>query len=360
MKAVLLLDYATFNFEAGSMTPSKLGEIVLNDDLRFKSVGLSENSPRVSPFGVSWLQNSGFSARPHRVQFSGVGCSHFEPLLPVLRESATNHLSRLDFAFDVVIKKKDWVDFVANAFKESCNSERIAKKITIAGSGQAMTVYIGSRRCAKYCRIYNKSLENPNYELPVGGFVADDEYLIRYEVEFKRFKGKGQDFDPSFLFDSYFSDQSTVIEFVKDVWRLYGEEFLLPCPVDDLELVCRYDKEYKFCSNDELHRVAEDHLYDSPRVYDSTVSYIVSKFGKYIPLIIADPLYRGLCLQACENYCGFKLDLVVGCSESAFYDLDENESEVSFSFLPMLGVDSEQLYIENFKGGDFSDRPDSR
>lgn len=331
MKATLLLDYVTFNFDAGSIDLYQINDVLAgNVDLKFHKVGLSDNSVFVSPFGLSYLNNSGFEARPHRLQVSGVGCVHFEPVLPVLREYAPNHISRLDFAFDVVCKKQDWRDYLKSNISATFDCTRQAKKYNFAGSGEATTIYIGSRKCAKYCRIYNKTLEDPDYQYisPDGGTIqiADDEYIIRYEVELKRFKSKVQNFDPSYLFDAYYYDPQVVIDFVKDVWRLYGEDFLLPCPIEELELEVR-TKRLILLNSESRKQYVIDNLYSKPQAYSNTVRYVADRFGKYIPFIIADPLLRNLVLQQCEVYCGFKLDVIVAASEAGFYDFDEKGDE---------------------------------
>lgn len=337
MNATLLLDYATFNFDTGSVDLASLSSCISPDsDLKFKPVSLtSENSPMLSPFGFYYMDNNGFAARRHKLQVSGVGCSHFEANLPYVRSLAPNHLSRCDFAFDVVMSREDWHKYLVKVIDKSFSQDRDSKKYTFAGSGEAVTVYIGSRKCAKFCRIYNKTLENPDYFAVIDGEkiqpVKDDkgvfgQYIIRYEVEFKRFKSKVQDFDPSFLFDSYFGDSSVVVDYVLNVWRLYAEDFMLPCDLSELVLSIRYDKQ-KFCSKQSSDMFINDTLYDKPRVFDSTVDFIASRYGKYIPFVLVNPFLRNLVLQQCEAFCGFKLDLVVSVCESGFYDNEISEKE---------------------------------
>ena len=62
------LDYATFNFDADCMSKVDVASALCGDphcDLRWSVRGLSDNSPAVSPFGLSWLNNSGFAPRHH-------------------------------------------------------------------------------------------------------------------------------------------------------------------------------------------------------------------------------------------------------------------------------------------------------
>ena len=155
------LDYATFNFDADCMCKSDVAAALCGDsfrDLRWFQKGLNDNSPCVSPFGLSWLNNSGFAPRPHRLQVSGLGCDKFFYTLPQLVTKVRANggdcsFSRLDFAFDVLISESQWKDFITSAFSSSLESDRDRKKYTLAGSGSAMTVYIGSRTSPRFFKI---------------------------------------------------------------------------------------------------------------------------------------------------------------------------------------------------------------
>lgn len=193
MVYTLRLDYATFNFDAGSINMSKVGEILCGtSDLCWKRFGKYETSPCQSPYGLYWREDSGYSERPHMLQVSGVGCEKFELTLPVLRKFAPCHFSRLDFAFDVIQKREDWRKYIKRVFAESLDSDRQAKCFKLQGSGEAMTVYIGSRRSERFFRIYNKTLEDSSYQFvdSYGNVVPldDDECVIRYEIEFHKFR----------------------------------------------------------------------------------------------------------------------------------------------------------------------------
>lgn len=163
------LDYATFNFDRDSVSVDSISRALSGDtSCAFRAKSLREGALLVSPFGLSYLDNSGFAPRPHRLQVSGVGCEKFFFTLPRLVDLCRNNggdcsFSRLDFAFDVLISEDAWRDFVCSAFQHSLFSERKAKKFSLAGKGLDMTVYIGSRVSDYYFRIYNKSLESKSY-----------------------------------------------------------------------------------------------------------------------------------------------------------------------------------------------------
>ena len=188
------LDYATFNFDKNCINVDQISHALAGDqNVMLRQKGKS-GSFLVSPFGLSYLDDSGWSPRPHRLQVSGVGCEKFAYTLPNLITECRNNggecsFSRLDFAFDVLISKESWKSFLAKAFASSLYSERERKKYALAGDGMAMTVYIGSRRSDYYFRIYNKSLESKDYVYTENGQIVDvddDEFVIRYEIEMKR------------------------------------------------------------------------------------------------------------------------------------------------------------------------------
>ena len=106
------LDYLTVNFDAGCADIDSISKALSRDNLFFNQRRSSENALFVSPFGLSYLHNSGWDPRPHRLQVSGVGCRHFESTLPNLKLLAKNRggdisISRIDFAFDYPIHKSD-------------------------------------------------------------------------------------------------------------------------------------------------------------------------------------------------------------------------------------------------------------
>lgn len=315
MDVMLRLDYATFNFAAGTMDQFVLDRCLLGgESLGWRSRGLSQsdNILYAPVCGLRYMHNSGYSVRPHRLDVSGVGCEKFGPLLPILRRDFDCHFSRLDFAFDIFVKKEDWRSFICRSFESSFSDDRKNRKITVAGSGEAMTVYVGVRRADKYCRIYNKSLEDPSYNLiDTNGnilYCPDDSYVIRYELELKRQSRKDRVFDPSPLFDSYFGDFSEVAGFVKSTWKTYGNDVLLPDGFDNFNFV-NYTT-YKFCSKEggadcDLVTKVQNELHEAPRSFEKTLRYLVSRFGKYIPYIALDQSYFEMCLTATRREYGF-------------------------------------------------------
>lgn len=313
------LDYATFNFDAGSVTPSSISEALCGQDsLCFRTRGLSENALMVSPFGLSYLANSGFAPRPHRLQVSGVGCEKFAPTLPRLVSLCRSNggelsFSRLDFAFDVLLPVSDWKEFIKSAFSASLDSERQRKKFTLAGNGLAMTVYIGSRVSDYFFRIYNKSLESPSYVYRENGLpvdVPEGYQVIRYEIEMKRhvhhLRGETTVFDPSQYFYDYYSCEDGLAAHIKQLWLSFGDEVLLPPGFADcqLELLSK-NKNFVQISSETVLEIVQDKLHGEPRTFDDTLQYIVSHFGKYIPFVVADYYSYKECESLCKEYCGF-------------------------------------------------------
>lgn len=336
------LDYATFNFDAGTVSPEGISKALCGQDsLCFRSRGLSENALMVSPFGLSYLSNSGFASRPHRLQVSGVGCEKFGPTLPnlvALCQSNGGELSfsRLDFAFDVLISDEDWKTFIVKAFSSSINSDRQRKKYNVAGSGLGMTIYIGSRLSDYYFRIYNKTLENPTYvytenNLPVP--VPDGYSVIRYEIEMKRHVHHRGDstvvFDPSQYFYDYYSAEDGLASHIKQLWLSFGDEVLLPPGFADarLELLSK-NKNFASISRETALEIVQDKLNSEPRSFDDTLRYVVSHFGKYIPFIVADYYSYKECEIACKYYCGFvPVPVLDNFIDNELLDLDDEDFE---------------------------------
>lgn len=340
MSITVRLDYATVNFVPQSMSYTKVSKLLLGDgqSLFWKARGLSENAPLYSPLGLRWMENNGYAEMPHKLEVSGVGCSHFGSVLPDLVNAAEHRFSRLDFAFDVIIPRAAWRRFICDAFEASLNSTRKAKCYRLAGQGEAMTIYIGSRRSAKFFRIYNKTLEDPKYTFVQDGQeieVPDDMCVIRYEVELKRHNATSQDgiriYDPSPAFDWYYGDddaQKRLCETIRELWLSFGDDVLLPDGFADAELECL--TKVKFCSektaSERLQEVKEK-LHDYPRSFEHTLGYIVSHFGKYIPYIVADRDYMRDCEASCSCEFGFLPEYYLEPSKpSGFYDLEESFS----------------------------------
>lgn len=331
------LDYATVNFAPGTMTRAKVGKILLGEsDLCWRQHGISENSPYSSPLGLKWMENNGYAELPHKLEISGVGCTHFSVMLPDFVNSAEHRFSRLDFAFDVLIPRSSWRHFICRAFESSLNSERERKRYRLSGEGEAMTIYIGSRRSPKFFRIYNKTLEDSKYQYVEDSKsidVPDDMCVIRYEVELKRHNVHSQSdiriYDPSPAFDWYYGDldsQNKLCEEIRKMWLSFGDDVLLPDGFADAEMEC-LTKTFYFVQQSKDQRLQEvkEKLHDYPRSFEHTLGFLVSRFGKYIPYIVSDPDYMRECHDACRYYFGFVPEYYLEQVKPAgFYDMDES------------------------------------
>lgn len=338
MEIVVRLDYATVNFAPGTMSYTKVGKILLGDDLRWRSRGLSENAPLVSPMGLRWLENNGYAELPHKLEVSGVGCTHFALTLPDLVSAAEHRFSRLDFAFDVLISRAAWRAFICRAFEASLSSDRQRKCFRLSGQGEAMTIYIGSRKSPRFFRIYNKTLEDAKYRYFEDGVeksVPDDMCVIRYEVELKRHKFSGVNdlrvFDPSPAFTWYYGDerqQQQLTDEIRKMWLSFGDDVLLPDGFADAEFtVMQHNANFVQSSAAERLEEVREKLHDFPHSFDHTLQYLVDKFAKYIPYIVADRDYMQRCHDECEFAFGFVPEYYLEQSlPSGWYDLDETSS----------------------------------
>ena len=258
MKTVVKLDYATFAFEQGSISIPKIEDAIAQCDLHFaQTSNASENSPYNSPAGLFYKPNNGAKQSPHSLQVSGHGCELFRSTLPRLASLMQaghefGHFSRLDFCFDVVMTKQRWREFYLGVISASVDemnnpdNARKVRKFMYQGYGDSTTVYIGRRTSsAVFCRIYNKSLQDPENKLCVASGelldCADDSYIIRYEVELKYASrvraGSRTVYDPSPLFWSYYEDPDMLFAYLRKVWNRYGNETLLPDGWEDMEFV---------------------------------------------------------------------------------------------------------------------------
>ena len=258
MKTVVKLDYATFAFEEGSISIPKIEDALAQCDLHFAQVqNAKENSPYNSPAGLFYKPNNGAKQSPHSLHVSGFGCEMFRSSLPRLASLMQDgheygHFSRLDFCFDVVMTKERWRQYylgVISASVDEMNHPEKARKTRMfvyQGYGDATTIYIGRRTSsAVFCRIYNKSLQDPEKKLctAFGELVdcPDDSYIIRYEMELKftsRVNSSGRTvYDPSSLFWQYYEDPEKLFAYLRKVWNRYGNETLLPDGWDDMEFV---------------------------------------------------------------------------------------------------------------------------
>lgn len=333
---VIRLDYATVNFAPGSMSSSKVSKKLLGgDSLFWNRKGLNENSPLYSPLGLRWMENNGYAEMPHKLEISGVGCTHFSTVLPELVNDTEHRFSRLDFAFDVLVSRASWRSFICKAFESSLNSDRERKCFRLSGQGEAMTIYIGSRRSPKFFRIYNKTLEDPKYTFLQDGqeiAVPDDMCVIRYEVELKRHNVHSQNdiriYDPSPAFEWYYgddNDQARLCEEIRKLWLSFGDDVLLPDGFESAEMSCLMQNSY-FASKTSAERLEEvrENLHEYPRSFEHTLGFLVSRYGKYLPYIISDADYLRECEVACEAAFGFVPEYYIEPSKpSGFYDLDE-------------------------------------
>lgn len=361
----LRLDYATFCFQRGEMSAQKVQDVLCGGDVSWRKCGLYDGSPVISPLGLRYQHNCGYSERPHKLQVSGVGCEHFALTLPDLREAAENHFSRLDFAFDVVMSRRDWKVFLGNCFIDSMDSERQRKRYRLAGDGEAMTVYIGSRVSSKFFRIYNKTLEDPKYTFedaldPNNTDVdVDDEHcVIRYEVELHRQRQVHHDrtveFDPSSAFDWYYSpdpaDHDRLHDEIKRLWLSFGNDILLPEGFENAEFVDRVSKNKNFVRNlshDEKLENVQAVLHDYPHSFEKSLQYVTERFGAYIPYILADESYRRQAFQACELKFGFCPEYYFETSKpSGWNDLDDEcdlDPEIPWAWVEASAADQDVI-----------------
>lgn len=313
MKTVVKLDYATFAFEQGSISIPKIEDALAQCDLHFvQASNVSENSPYNSPAGLFYKPNNGAKQSPHSLQVSGHGCELFRSTLPRLASlmqegHVFGHFSRLDFCFDVVMTKKRWRDFylgvILASVDEMNNPEKARKvrKFSYQGYGDSTTIYIGRRSSsAVFCRIYNKSLQDPETKFcsASGELLGcpDDCYIIRYELELKytsRVNSSGRTvYDPSPLFWYYYEDPDNLFAYLRKVWNRYGNASLLPDGWEDLEFVTDLEARRIPYTKDLLRPLSADVVQKfsvSIHTEVQKMSYVVNVFGHRIIDIL---LYR--------------------------------------------------------------------
>lgn len=313
MKTVVKLDYATFAFEQGAISISQIEDALAQCDLHFSQISNTrEYSPYNSPAGLFFKPNNGAKQSPHSLQVSGHGCDLFRPTLPRLASLMQEghefgHFSRLDFCFDVVMTKQRWREFylgVISASVDDMNNPEKARKVRkfmYQGYGDSTTVYIGRRTSsAVFCRIYNKSLQDPEKKLCVasGEFLdcPDDSYIIRYEMELKYTSrvrsGSRSVYDPSPLFWFYYEEPDKLFAYLRKVWNRYGNDSLLPDGWDDMEFVTDIVARGIYYTDDFWHPLS-DELVQKFSVFihtdDQKMSYVANVFGHRIIDIL---LYR--------------------------------------------------------------------
>lgn len=323
MKMVVKLDYATFAFEQGSISIPKIEDALAQCDLHFaQTSNASENSPYNSPAGLFFKPNNGAEQSPHSLQVSGHGCELFRPTLPRLASLMQvghefGHFSRLDFCFDVVMTKERWRQYYLGVISSSVDEmnhpekARKVRKFMYQGYGDETTIYIGRRTSsAVFCRIYNKSLQDPDKKLcTASGALLNcpaDSYVIRYEIEFKftsRVRsGSRSVYDPSPLFWFYYEDPDKLFAYLRKVWNRYGNDTLLPDGWEDMQFVTDIEALNIHFVKDLLHPLSND-LAQKFSVYIHTeeqkMSYVATVFGHRIIDIL---LYRPelLFLSCCK------------------------------------------------------------
>lgn len=341
---VIRLDYATFAFTRDSVNLGKIQQCLSGGaDLGFRQFGNSENSPLQSPYGLYYKPECGSVENPHVLQVSGVGCEHFRETLPclakVLREGGEQaHFRRIDLCFDVIMKRSAWRSYLAKCFTFSMENQRQRKKFLLQGSGEAMTVYIGSRNSDRYFRVYNKTLQSPCYEFVSSdgtiSSVADDECVIRYEIEssYKNRWRSGQKLvsDPSVLFDWYYSDSDFLFRYVRDSWLSFGSDVMLPDDFENAEFVTDI-----FVRN--LHPVEDiaspysDVVFANvtarkdcaPYSFDKSLEYAASHYGCYVPYILRDERLLTICRDAAREKFGLDISFSVFFDDQARDEFEE-------------------------------------
>lgn len=349
---VISLDYATFAFTRDSVNLGKIQQCLSGGvDLGFRRFGTSEHSPLQSPYGLYYKPECGSTENPHVLQVSGVGCEHFRETLPclakVLRDGGEQaHFRRIDLCFDVVMKRSEWRSYLAKCFSFSMENQRQRKKFILQGSGEAMTVYIGSRNSDRYFRVYNKSLQSPSYEFVSWDGtispVSDDECVIRYEIEssYKNRWRSGRKLvsDPSVLFDWYYSNSVFLSDYVRDSWLSFGSDVMLPDDFENAEFVT------DLCVRN-LHPVEDiESPYSAvvyanvsarkdcaPYSFDKSLEYAVSHYGAYVPYILRDERLIAMCRDSAREKFGLDIGFSVYFHEQA---LDEFEELSDDSYSP--------------------------
>lgn len=313
MKTVVKLDYATFAFEEGSISIPKIEDVLAQCDLHFAQVqNAKENSPYNSPAGLFYKPNNGAKQSPHSLHVSGFGCEMFRSSLPRLASLMQDgheygHFSRLDFCFDVVMTKERWRQYYLGVISASVDEmnhpekARKRRKFVYQGYGDATTIYIGRRTSsAVFCRIYNKTLQDPEkkYCTSSGELVdcPEDSYLIRYEVELKFSSlvsnGKRTVYDPSPLFWQYYEDPEKLFAYLRKVWNRYGNERLLPDGWEDMEFVTDLEARHIPFTKDLSHPLSDDlakKFSVAIHTEDQKMQYVANTFGHRILDIL---LYR--------------------------------------------------------------------
>lgn len=332
MKTVVKLDYATFAFEQGSISIPKIEDALAQCDLHFvQTSNSSEYSPYNSPSGLFYKPNNGSKQSPHSLHVSGHGCELFRSTLPRLASlmqegHVYGHFSRLDFCFDVVMRKERWREFylgvISASVDEMNNPEKARKvrKIMYQGYGDSTTVYIGRRTSsAVFCRIYNKSLEDPEKKLCAASGelldCPDDSYIIRYEMELKYLSvarpGRRSVYDPSPLFWFYYEDPEKLFVYLRKTWNRYGNVTLLPDGWEDMEFVTDIEARCIPFTKDLSHPLSDDLVQKfsvSIHTEEEKMTYVANVFGhRIIDILLYRPVLLVLACCKWEQFYGERL-----------------------------------------------------
>lgn len=364
---VIRLDYATFAFTRDSVNLGKIKQCLSGGvDLGFRQFGTSEHSPLQSPYGLYYKPECGSTENPHVLQVSGVGCEHFRETLPclakVLRDGGEQaHFRRIDLCFDVIMKRSEWRSYLAKCFTYSMENQRQRKKFLLQGSGEAMTVYIGSRNSDRYFRVYNKTLQSPSYDFVswdgTVSPVSDDECVIRYEIEssYRNRWRSGQKLvsDPSVLFDWYYSNSVFLSDYVRDSWLSFGSDVMLPDDFENAEFItdiCSLNlhplEDIESPYSDVVFANVSARKDCSPYSFDKSLEYAASHYGAYVPYILRDERLLAICRDAAREKFGLDIGFSVYFHDQA---LDEFEELPADSYSPW-SEDGEFEEIDILKG----------
>lgn len=344
-KYVLRLDYATFAFTPNSVDLNMVQQALSGGlDLGFRQFGTYDSSPFQSPLGLYYKPDCGSKENPHILQVSGSACEHFRETLPVLGNVLFDggeqaHFRRLDFAFDVIMSRSDWRKYLSDCFLYSMEQNRQRKKFLLQGSGEAMTIYIGSRNSDRYFRVYNKTLQDPSYIFvnPDGSSVdvSDDFCVIRYEIEFKRVNrtrfGLRVVSDPSPMFDWYYDDSQLLFDEVKKQWLSFGNEVLLPADFESASFVTDIDARHLHPLSGAIASPYKEvcyanvsaRLHDYPHSFERSLEFAARRYGAYVPYILRDQRLLDLCKQTARERFGFDIDFFVDFDDTARFEFED-------------------------------------
>ena len=354
MKYVVKMDYCTMAFTPGTCSLKDLSACLVGEtDLHWMQIYNSEKSPYHSPLGLYYNDQCGSVENPHVARISGVGCEHFRTTLPILYDRLETggdqaHITRLDFCFDVIMKKSAWRMFLSQCFAHQLETmdTRKAKRYVVHADGDASTVYIGARSSDRYFRIYNKSLEDPQYEYVredgVKLSLCEDEYVIRYEVELKRRTrsrdGQNVTLDLKPFFESYYGDGSLLCDELRKIWLSFGNDIVLPPDFAESDIVTdiknyniSFAGGYRTPIHETLYANIAARYHEYPHEFESKLSYAADKYGKYIPYILQNKELFRRCLARAYSEYGWDIPIYIEFGGRGKLD-DELDPDEVFPF----------------------------